>query len=176
MLSICSDGVSPAVFCGTKNVPHPTLDSSAPRDPVTGLVLTQFRPSLLGSLIHPLFPVRVGVGGGGGLAVLKRILRLLDGHLRGDGRAKCCALSRRLSFKTKARQRGKNEEKGCTERMGGGRESEHGPSDGEGNRVTRCQSARGRGLMKKQERPRWRRGVRAGEKGRNREIEGRQEG
>lgn len=46
------------------------------------------------------------------MAVLQRILRLLDGHLRGDGRVKRCALSRRLSFKTKGRWRGKNEEKG----------------------------------------------------------------
>lgn len=70
---------------------------NCPRDPATGLVLTQFRPSLLGSVIHPLslsVLMREGGGGGGsGLAVLQRILRLLDGHLRGDGRVKRCALS-----------------------------------------------------------------------------------
>lgn len=102
-------------FCATRSLPIPLWTQLPKRpshwpclDPVQTLTSGPCDPSAL-----PPCP-----RGGGGLAVLQRILRLLDGHLRGDGRVKRCALSRRLSFKTKGRWRGKNEEKG--KRGGGG--------------------------------------------------------
>ena len=90
----------------SQNFPRPTVDSSAPGDPVAGLVLTQLSVSLLGSLIHPL----------------RRSLRLLDGRLKGNGRAKRWAFRWRLSFKMKGRRWGKNQKKAWTAGVGGGRD------------------------------------------------------
>lgn len=75
---------------------HPALVPSAPEDPSTGLFLTQFRASILGFLIHPCSLCA---------GVQQRILRLSDGHLRGNERERSAAhLAEDYPFKRKGWQ------------------------------------------------------------------------